>query len=189
LNDLVSAYRWLLGQAIEPRRIAIGGDSAGGGLAISALVALRDARTPLPAAAAIISPWLDLTLTGTSLASHAALDPLVYAADLRSAAECYAGDHDPHNPLISPIYADLAGLPPTLIHVGEHEVLLSDAQRLADAATAAGVAVQLDIWPEMWHVWHAWAATLPEGQAALAQIGQFVRQHLARASFGGQIYH
>jgi acetyl esterase/lipase len=177
LDDTLAVYRWLLARGVRPDQILLGGDSAGGGLAASALLALRDAGAPQPAAAALISPWLDLALAGESLASRAAVDPLVSEPDLRVAAGYYVGERDPRDPLISPVYADLRGLPPLLIQVGDHELLLSDAQRLSDSASAAGVEFQLEVWPEMWHVWHAWAAQLPEGQAAIEQLGRFVRQH------------
>jgi len=169
--------------------LLIGGDSAGGGLALAALIAIRDSGAAIPAAGFLLSPWLDLALRGESMHTRAQIDPLTSYNDLRHAATLYLGSLAPDDPRASPLYADLRGLPALLIHAGDHEVLRNDATRLAEYAEAAGAPVQLAIWDTMWHVWHAWAATLPEGQAALAQIGQFVRQHLARASFGGQIYH
>jgi acetyl esterase/lipase len=179
VEDVVKVYRWLLADGKEPSRMAMSGDSAGGGLVISGLLSLRDGQELLPGAAVLLSPWLDLTLTGETMTSRAGLDPIVSLAGLRTAAQYYLGDRDPTTPLASPIYADLSGLPPLLIQVGDHELLLSDSLRLADRAKAAGVEVQLEVWPEMWHVWHSWAASLPEAQEALHRIGDFVRERLA----------
>lgn len=130
---------------------------------------------PLPGAAVLLSPWLDLALAGDSLVSRAHVDPLTTRAGLERAARLYIGDRDPTEPLISPVYAELAGLPPLLIQVGDHELLLDDARRLAERGRAAGVDVTLEIWPEMWHVWHGFAAELPEAQAAIDSIGAYVR--------------
>jgi epsilon-lactone hydrolase len=179
IEDAVQAHCWLLQQGILARQIAVVGDSAGGGLALAALVALRDRGIELPAAAVLLSPWLDLALRGESMQTRAHLDPLTSYADLHRAALLYLGGLEPDDPRASPLYADLHGLPALLIHAGDHEVLRSDATRLAEKATAAGVPVQLEIWEEMWHVWHAWADELPEARAAIAQVGQFIRRHLA----------
>jgi acetyl esterase/lipase len=182
IEDVTKAYRWLIKSGTQPHQIIMGGDSSGGGLAMSTLLSLRDSGDPLPSAVILLSPWLDLALTGESLVSRAHLDPLVSQEGLRACAKHYIGDRDPKDPLISPLYADLHSLPPMLIHVGDHELLLSDAIRLADRAQAANVEVKLDVWPEMWHVWHAWAASLPEGQEALNQIGGYVRRYLPRVT-------
>jgi epsilon-lactone hydrolase len=179
VDDAVAGYRWLLAQGIRPDQIAIGGDSAGGGLALSALLRLRERRLAMPAAGVLMSPWLDLALSGESMQANAAIDPLCSQVALRSAAAHYLGDADPWSPLASPLYADLRGLPPLLVQVGADEVLLSDSTRLAKRANAAGVAVELEVWEEMWHVWHGWAGALPEGQQAIERIGAFVRQRLA----------
>jgi monoterpene epsilon-lactone hydrolase len=178
LEDAVQAYGWLLQQGILPQQIAIVGDSAGGGLALATLIALRDRGVAGPAAAALLSPWLDLALRGESMRTRAQLDPLTSYNDLYAAARLYLGGLAPDDPRASPLYADLHQLPPLLIHAGDHEVLRSDATRLAEKATAAGVPVQLEIWEDMWHVWHAWADELPEARAAITQIGEFIRQHL-----------
>jgi acetyl esterase/lipase len=178
IEDAVSAYRWLLQQAIAPEQIALGGDSAGGGLALAALIALRDSGTTPPAAAVLLSPWLDLALRGESMHTRAQVDPLTSYNDLRHAAALYLGGLAPDDPRASPLYADLHELPPLLIHAGDHEVLRSDATRLAERADAAGVPTQLAIWDSMWHVWHAWADQLPEARAANTQVGEFVRQHI-----------
>jgi acetyl esterase/lipase len=179
IEDAARAYRWLLGQGIAPQQIAIGGDSAGGGLALATLTELRDTGAQLPAAAFLLSPWLDMALTGESMQTRAQLDPLSSYEGLHAAAQLYLAGRDPSDPQASPLYADLRGLPPLLIHVGDHEVLLSDATRLAERAQAAGVQAQLEIWDAMWHVWHVWADDLPEARDATTRIGAFVRQHVA----------
>ncbi len=177
VEDATAAYRWMLAQGCRAERLAISGDSAGGGLVFAALVALRDSKTPLPAAAVPISPWTDLAATGASLVTRANADPMVGREGLVPMARHYAGSNDPRNPLISPLYADLRGLPPTLIHVGDAEILLDDSTRIADRAKAAGVDVTLEVWPEMIHVWHVFAKILPEGQQAIDRIGEFVIAH------------
>lgn len=178
LHDTIAVYRWLLDQGTQPADVVIAGDSAGANLALAALVQLRDNGASLPAAAALLSPMLDLTLSGPSTTTRAHLDPLVTQAALARAVNLYLGDHDPKDALASPVYADLQHLPPMLIQVGDHELLLSDALLLAERAQAAAVDVKLEVWPEMWHVWHAFAAQLPEGQAALDQVGAYVRGKL-----------
>jgi epsilon-lactone hydrolase len=177
VDDATAAYRWLLAQGYKPGKIVISGDSAGGGLTLATLLALRDAGTPLPAAAVPISPWADLEGTGASIETRAAADPMVDKAGLLRMAQMYAGDSDPKNPLISPIYADYKGLPPMLIQVGDAEILLDDSTRVAERARAAGVKVELEAWPEMFHVWHVFAKILPEGQQAIDRIGEYVRAH------------
>ncbi len=179
LEDTLSAYRWLLDQGIAAQQIVIGGDSAGAALAVGALLALRDAITPLPAAVVLLSPWLDLTQSGPTMTSRADIDPMTTQRGLQRAAQFYLGDQDATQPLASPLYGDLHGLPPVLIQVGDHEVLLSDSTRFAERAQAADVSVTLEVWPEMWHVWHGWAGALPEGQQAIERIGQMVRSHLS----------
>ncbi len=177
VEDTLTAYRWLLAQGFDPGQIAIGGDSAGGGLAVAALVALRDEGTVLPATAVLISPWTDLTGSGDSIRSKADADPLLTANRLADFSHAYLGEADPKNPLASPLFSDLRGLPPLLIQVGEAEILLDDAVRLAEKAQAAGVDVTLDVWEEMFHVWHGFAAVVPESQEAIAQAGEFIQKH------------
>jgi acetyl esterase/lipase len=143
------------------------------------MLLLRERAVPLPAASALLSPWLDLALTGPSLSDHAAADPLVSREGLLVAANHYLAGENPTNPLASPLYADLHGLPPLLIHVGGDEALLSDTTRFTERAEAAGVDVGVEVWEGMWHFWHTWAGTLPEGQQALDCIGAFVRRRLA----------
>jgi acetyl esterase/lipase len=178
IEDARSAYGGLIDSGIDPGHIFAGGDSAGGGLAVSTLLCLREMGMPLPRAAVLLSAWADLALAGESIDSRAHLDPLTSREGLRLAAGLYLGQHSPRDPLVSPVHADFHGLPPMLIQAGDHEILLSDSVRLAGRAREAGVDARLDVWPEMWHVWHAWAAELPEARAALARIGEYVRQHL-----------
>lgn len=179
LDDALAGYRWLLAQDIDPKSIVIGGDSAGGGLAAATLVALRDASDPLPGAAVLLSPWTDLAGTGESQKTRADLDPMIPAFEgVSPVAEWYAGDRPVTDPLVSPLYADLSGLPPVLIHVGDHEVLLSDSTRFADKAKAAGVDVTLKVWGEMIHVFQFFPM-LPEGQQAIAEIGEWMRSRVA----------
>ena len=178
VDDAVAAYRFLLDGGFEPRRVAIAGDSAGGGLTAATLLALRDADVRLPAAAALLSPWLDLTLSGESMTTRADADPMVQRAPLQRMADAYLNGADPQTPLASPLFADLRHLPPLLIHVGTAETLLDDARRFAARATAAGVDATLEVWDDMVHVWHAFAFVLPEARDANARIGAFLRRHL-----------
>jgi epsilon-lactone hydrolase len=179
VDDAVAAYRWLVEQRrIAPDRIAIGGDSAGGGLTVAALVAIRDAGLPLPGAGICISPWSDLTCSAPSYQTKAATDPLVIHSRIIVMARDYLGGTDPRTPLASPLFADLRGLPPLLIHVGSEEVLLDDATRLADRARAAGVPVTLEVWEQMIHVWHWFLPWLDEAQSAVDKIGGFLRSQL-----------
>ncbi len=177
VDDAVAAYRWMLSQGCKPAKLTIAGDSAGGGLALAALIALRDSGTPLPAAAVGISPWTDMEGTGDSVTSRAAKDPIVQKDGLLPMAKMYVGDADPKNPLASPVHADFHGLPPMLIQVGGAEILLDDSTRVAERAKAAGVKVDLEIWDDMPHVWHIFAKLLPEGQQAIDKIGAFVLAH------------
>ncbi|HZO83236.1 MAG TPA: alpha/beta hydrolase [Candidatus Binataceae bacterium] len=175
VNDATAAYRWLLAQGIKPGRIAIAGDSAGGGLTLATLVALRDLGLPTPAAAVCISPWIDLEGTGASMRTKAAADPVVSREMIVALAKLYVGEQgDLHDPLAAPLYADFTGLPPLLVQVGNAETLLDDSTRVAERAEAAGVEVVLQIWDEMPHVWQWFAPILPEGQEAIDQIGDFV---------------
>jgi epsilon-lactone hydrolase len=175
VDDSITAYRWLLAQGYKPGRIVIAGDSAGGGLAISTLLALRDIGAPLPAGAACISPWVDFEAEGESMTSRAAQDPLVSREMILSIARMYVGEKgNLREPLAAPINAVLNNLPPLFIQVGDAETLLDDSTRLADHAEKAGVDVTLQIWEEMPHVWHLAAPVLAEGQEAIEKIGEFV---------------
>jgi monoterpene epsilon-lactone hydrolase len=179
VDDAVAAYRWLLSQNIKPNRIAVAGDSAGGGLTLATLVAVRDAKLPAPAVGVCISPWTDMEGTGASMTTRAKADPLVQKDMLVNMAKQYLGGKDSKSPLAAPLHADLRGLPPLLIQVGDAEVLLDDSTRVADRAKAAGVTVELEVWPEMIHVWHLAAPALPEGQQAIEKAGRFIREYTA----------
>jgi epsilon-lactone hydrolase len=177
LDDALAAYGWLLAQGADPRRIAVIGDSAGGGLVFSLLLRCRDeGRLPLPAAAVALSPWTDLALTGASLRQNARADPFIDALDMPLIAGWYLGGADPRHPYASPLYGDPGGLPPTLIQVGSDEVLCDDAARIAERMRAAGCEVALEIWPRMPHVWQLFAEVMPEARRAIADIGRFVRE-------------
>jgi epsilon-lactone hydrolase len=177
LDDVIAVYRELLEDGMTPESIVLAGDSAGGGLALSTMVTLRDRGEPLPAAAVLLSPWTDLAATGESLQSCADRDPWLRPDRVAPTAARYYGDADPNHPLVSPLYADLCGLPPFLIQVGDHEILLSDSTRLAERAENAGVDVTLEVWEGMWHVWHAMVRLVPESQQAIDRIGHFVQMH------------
>ena len=179
VEDATAAYRWLLAQNIKPSRIVVAGDSAGGGLALATLIALRDAKVPLPAAGVGISPWVDMEGTGASMTTRAKVDPVVQKEGLLGMAQLYLSGKDPKSPLAAPLHANLEGLPPLLIHVGDAETLLDDSTRIAEKAKKSGVKVELEIWPEMPHVWHLFAPFLPEGQQAIEKIGKFVQQQTA----------
>lgn len=178
IDDATAAYRWLLGQGVSPDRIVIGGDSAGGGLTVATLLALRDDGVPLPAAGVCLSPWVDLEGAGESMTTRAELDPMVQRDGLLKMAAAYLGDMHPRTPLASPIHADLRGLPPLLVHVGTRETLYDDSTRLAEVAQAADVHVDLEPWDEMIHVWHAFHPLLPEADLAVARVGEWVRQRV-----------
>jgi len=177
VEDAMTGYRWLLSSGINPARVVIAGESAGGGLTVATLVALRDAGEPLPAAAVTISPWVDLECLGESMTTKAEVDPLLQRDALLTLAKTYLGNTDPRTPLASPIYADFTGLPPLLIQVGTAELLFDDATRLAEKAKSAGVEVVLEPWEDMIHTWHMFAAMLPEGQQAIDRVGKFMRKH------------
>jgi acetyl esterase/lipase len=179
VDDALAGYRWLLAQGIKPSRVAVAGDSAGGGLVVATLVAIRDAGLQAPAAAVCLSPWVDLEGIGGSMKTRAKADPIVQREGLVGMAQAYLQGKDPRTPLAAPLYADLKGLPPLLIQVGDAETLLDDSTRLADRARAAGVQVKLEVWPEMIHVWQLFAGFLPEGEQAIEGIGKFVGEHTA----------
>jgi monoterpene epsilon-lactone hydrolase len=178
LDDALAAYHWLLDQGIPSNRIAIGGDSAGGGLTIATGVSLRDASAPLPAALFLISPWTDLTFSGDSIHTRLQVDPIFGRNGGPHYVPAYAGSADPANPLISPLFADLHGLPPTLIHVGDDEILLDDSTRMEKNLEAAGVRTHIKIWSGMWHVFQVFAPWVPEAQVSIEEIGAFIRESL-----------
>ena len=174
----MAGYRGLLDAGIAPRSIVIGGDSAGGGLTVAALVAIREAGLALPAGGVCISPWADLTNEAESYRTHADRDPLVFQEDIDRWGSAYLAGADPRAPLASPLHADLSGLPPLLIQVGSEEVLLDDSRRLAARCEAAGVEATLEVWEEMIHVWHWFGEYLDEAGSAVRRIGEFVAGRL-----------
>jgi phosphinothricin tripeptide acetyl hydrolase len=178
LDDAIAAYRWLLARGIPPGRVVVAGDSAGGGLTMATLLALRDRGLPGPGGGVCISPWVDLTCSGATYATRKDADPIVAHESVTMMAEAYAGTADRKAPLLSPLYADLRGLPPLLVQVGSDEVLLDDARGLGERARAAGVEVALEEWPAMIHVWHWFLPMLDEAQRAIDRVGTFVRARL-----------
>jgi epsilon-lactone hydrolase len=178
LDDAVIAYRRLLADGADPRRMAIAGESSGGGLALSVLLRLRDEGTPLPAAAVALSPWTDLALTGPSLHANAKADPMIRSDEAPRLAALYLAGADPRTPYASPLYGDHAGLPPTLIQVGSDEILLDDSVRMAARLRDAGRHVEIEIWPRMPHAWQLWPRVIPEANLAIARIGRFVDSRL-----------
>jgi epsilon-lactone hydrolase len=178
-DDVLTAWRFLRDRNIPAAHIAIGGDSAGAGLALALIGRLHDAHEELPGCAWLISPWTDLTMSGTTLSSKEAVDPLIHKQYLIELADAYLpAGMDRKDPRVSPLYADLNGFPPVLIQVGSAETLLDNATRFAAVAGAADVRVTLEIWPQMIHAWPLWNARLEPGRRALASAGAFIRQHL-----------
>lgn len=179
LDDALAAYEFLLAQGVSSASIAVGGDSAGGGLTLATMIRLRDAGKPLPGCIWLVSPWVDLEMTGASMDEKAAVDPLIHRDYLEELASAYLGNTNAREPLVSPLHADLAGMPPALIQVGSAETLLDDAVRIARRLGAADVATNLEIWPHMIHAWHLWAARLESGRRAIASAGTFINERLA----------
>ena len=179
VDDTMAVYRWLTREyGADPARVVVAGDSAGGGLTIALAVSARDAGLPLPAALACVSPWTDLAGTGESMRTKVGVDPCFTPEGLHLQAREYLGDADPMHPLASPLYADLRGLPPVMVQVGEDELLLDDARRLVERARASGVDATLDLWPGLWHIF-ASQGTFPESRQAMHRLGDFLRRHLA----------
>ena len=186
LDDAKTGYQWLLERGYAPDQLIIGGDSSGAGLALQMLASLKDEGVPLPCAAFLMSPVTDWAEPGgDSFATRATLDPLVSPAQCRQTASMYVGTHG-HSPLLRPTEMDLAGLPPLWIQVGDHEVLLSDAERLADRAAGAGVEVDFKIWPGMWHVFQSAARYVPESRQSIEELGVFLRETLEGARGTGR---
>jgi acetyl esterase/lipase len=175
VEDAAKAWQWLLQQGLAASRMAIAGDSAGGGLTVAALVDLRDRKLGLPACAVAISPWVDLEGAGNSITARAAQDPMVQKAGLLWMAGMYLGGKDAKTPLAAPLHADLKGLPPILVQVGTAETLLDDATRIAEKLHAAGGEVRLSVWPNMVHVFPLFAPVLSEGRDGCLEIGAFIR--------------
>jgi monoterpene epsilon-lactone hydrolase len=181
LDDCVAGYRWLVDAGgARPRNVVLAGDSAGGNLVAAMLLALKEGGDALPAAGVCISPIFDLALTGDSVTTRAARDPLILASSLQACSTAYRGNADPRHPLMSPLYGDLSGLPPLLLQCGSEEMLRDDSVRLAAKAKAAGVDVTFEEWDEMVHVWHLFADRLADGRKALARVGEFVRAHIGK---------
>jgi acetyl esterase/lipase len=182
-EDALTAWRFLRNAGIPAECIAVGGDSAGAGLAIALIGRLRDVHEELPMCAWLVSPWTDLTMSGSTLASKNAVDPIIHKEYLNELADAYLPpDMDRKDPRVSPLYADLAGFPPLLIQVGSAETLLDDATRFASAAGAADVPLTVEIWPHMIHAWHLWNAHLESGRRALASAGAFIQAHISQRS-------
>jgi monoterpene epsilon-lactone hydrolase len=183
LEDVVAAYLWLLDQGSTPAHLVLGGESSGGGLALQALLSMKRDGIPLPCAAFFLSPVTDwVGLDGESYATRAEVDPLVSPSQCRFTASQYLGDHPRDAPLLRPAEMDLDGLPPMWIQVGDHEVLLSDAQRLARRAESSGVDVDFKVWPGLWHVFQGAARVVPEARASIEELGRFVRERLETES-------
>ncbi|MGC9963645.1 MAG: alpha/beta hydrolase [Acidimicrobiales bacterium] len=179
LDDAVTAYAWLLGDGIAAAHIGIGGDSAGGGLALATALALRERGMPAPAGLVLLSPWTDLASTGESLKTNIGKDLLIRGVnDDAPGVTSYAGDNDVKNPLISPLYADFSDFPPFIVHVGGDELLLDDSTRLAEWASAGGCEVTIEIWPEMQHVFQIAAGNIPEADEAVAKLGAWLSKRL-----------
>lgn len=177
VEDALAAYRWLLRQGTPAERIAVAGDSAGGGLTLALMLALREAGDPLPACAALLSPWVDLECTGESYTTRADVDPIVGVELCRQMALAYLGeDGDARHPHAAPLNATFEHFPPLLIQVGEREVVLDDARAIAQQARDVGGSVQLDVWDGMIHQWHLWASQLEEGRRAIEELGAFVQR-------------
>ena len=181
LEHTAAAYRSLRARGVAPERIVFAGDSAGANLVLASLLMLRDDGEPLPAAAVCISPPTDLTGGSPSLVSRARLDPMVRLESVGPLCTAYVGAARPDDPLVSPLAADLRGLPPLLIHVGTHEILFDDSMRFTRKAAAAGVDVRLEIGEELWHVWHAAAPYVPESMRAIQHVGEFLRRQVPDA--------
>jgi epsilon-lactone hydrolase len=179
LDDAVTAWRFLRKLGIAAGHIAVGGDSAGGGLALVLNNQLRGAKEELPGCTWLVSPWTDLTMSGSTLSTKDNVDPIIHQGYLVELAGAYVPTGMSRmDPRVSPLYAELKGLPPMLVQVGSAETLLEDATRLAAAAGAADVSVTLEVWPHMIHAWPMWNAHLKPGQSALAHAGAFMRAHL-----------
>jgi monoterpene epsilon-lactone hydrolase len=174
LDDAVDAYQWLADHTPDNRQSFVMGDSAGGGLTLGLLLKLRDESKALPAAAVALSPWTDLALTGLSLKTNAAADPMLNADDLPELARLYLGDADPRTPYASPLHGDPAGLPPVLIQVGSDEILRDDAVRMAALLRSDNPHSRLEVWRRMPHAWQLFVPVLPEAHQAIAQIGEFI---------------
>jgi monoterpene epsilon-lactone hydrolase len=186
MNDVLKIYRWLLSQGYQAKNILISGDSAGGGLCLASVIALRDQGDALPAAVICLSPWADLTMQGQSHVTNSKSEAMLNVDVLREWALAYTSGQNLNNPLVSPVFADFHGFPPLLIQVSGDEILLDDATALAAKAKAGGVDVTLKVWDGLWHVWQVVGDSIPESQMAFEEIGQFVH---ARFDGNGNASH
>ena len=182
VEDAVTVYQWALSKGYEPHNIALAGDSAGGGLTAACLIELRNKELPMPAAGVLISPWLDMSLSGETRTTNDERDSSISANSMPRTRELFVSDAQINDPLASPLEADLAGLPPLLIQVGDEEVLLSDSERFHKKATQAGVETELRVWPEMFHVWHACVGLFDEAKLAIDEIAQFIWKNTRASS-------
>jgi len=185
VDDAVAVYRGLLAESDSPQRIVVAGESAGGGLSLSLMLVLRAAGTPLPAAVALFSPWTDLAATGESIRTNSKRCAMFNGVDIGPSARYYLGNTDPRNPLASPFYADLSGLPPLLIHVGADECLRDDSTRLAERARAARVTVESKVWPVVPHAWQLAPHLIPEARQSLLESAEFLHRHSAAQNSEG----
>jgi acetyl esterase/lipase len=175
LDDAIAVYKALLDSGYKAADIVISGDSAGGGLSVATMLQLRHQGLPLPGAAVLISPFLDMSASGESMKTRADRDPWFRPDEIEVVVRYYCPGQDVRNPLLSPVFANVAGLPPTLIHVGDDEILLSDSTRFADKLRTAGIDVELEVFPEMWHVFQLFVGKMPESKAAVKKIGAYIR--------------
>jgi acetyl esterase/lipase len=175
LDDAIAVYKALLDSGYKAADIVISGDSAGGGLSVATMLQLRHQGLPLPGAAVLISPFLDMSASGESMKTRAERDPWFRPDEVEVVIRYYCPGEDVRNPLLSPVFANVAGLPPTLIHVGDDEILLSDSTRFADKLKTAGIDVELEVFPEMWHVFQLFVGKMPESKAAVKKIGAYIR--------------
>ena len=181
VDDATSVYGALLEEGIDPNTIIVAGDSAGGGLTMGLLISLRDAGVALPAGACLLSPWLDLTASGESMETRRYLDPWFCKEDVAFVAHYYSDEEQLTDPRVSPVFADVSGLPPICIQVGDHEVLLSDSTRLADSLRAAGGQVDIEVFDQMWHVFQVFHPVMPESRAAISDLAAKMRMLLSLA--------
>ncbi len=176
MEDALSAYRWLLGEGVSPHQMVVAGDSAGGGLVLALLLALRDKGLPIPAAGVGLSPWTDLTCSGESWTKNSKADFMLKRVPTLQSAQIYLRDTDPRTPLASPLFGDLKNMPPILLQVGSNETILSDSKEFVEKARSAGVDATLEVWEGMQHEWQYAASLLPEGRQAIAHIGEFIAE-------------
>ena len=180
IDDAVAVYRGLLESGFKPENIVISGDSAGGGLSVATLLALRHAGDILPAAAVLLSPFLDVTASGESATTRADQDPWFNVSDMAVVARYYCPDENKwRDPLVSPVFANVSGLPPMLIQVGDDEILLDDSTRLAEKLEAAGIDVEIEVWPDMWHVFQMFVGKMPESRRAIEKIGAYINKAIS----------